>query len=273
MALQIEFFHDPQETVRTILEGFQIRLHTAFPGIIVSFDPVKVTAVVQPAIQALLRSEQGALTYVTLPQLLDCPVIFPRGGGNGGAGFTLTFPVVAGDECLVILSERAIDNWWAQSGVQQPAEIRYHDLSDGFALPGPFSQPNIPTAPIDPDNVMLTKNDGSTYIQITPAGAMTMLAPGGVKIIGTLEVTDATKLDTTLEVVGDAQLDAMLTVEGAAALEDGVTVTGAATGAGGDLMITGAVVATGEVTGNGVALSTHTHSGVTTGSGDTGPPV
>lgn len=33
------------------------------------------------------------------------------------------------------------------------------------------------------------------------------------------------------------------------------------------------VTADGEVTGNGVALSTHTHSGVQTGSGDTGPPV
>jgi len=54
------------------------------------------------------------------------------------------------------------------------------------------------------------------------------------------------------------------------------------TGAGikivGDVSITGAVTTTstitaeGEVTGNGIKLSTHTHSGVETGSGSTGEP-
>ena len=41
----------------------------------------------------------------------------------------------------------------------------------------------------------------------------------------------------------------------------------------GDLTVSGSIVATGEVTGNGIDLSTHVHSGVTTGSGDTGAPV
>ena len=41
----------------------------------------------------------------------------------------------------------------------------------------------------------------------------------------------------------------------------------------GPVNVTGAIVATGNVTGNGIHLSTHTHSGVTSGSDDTGPPV
>lgn len=41
----------------------------------------------------------------------------------------------------------------------------------------------------------------------------------------------------------------------------------------GDLTVSGDVTADGEVTGNGVALSTHVHGDVTSGSDDTGPPV
>lgn len=41
----------------------------------------------------------------------------------------------------------------------------------------------------------------------------------------------------------------------------------------GNMTVTGSVVAQGEVTGNGVALSTHVHSGVQSGSGTSGPPI
>ena len=41
----------------------------------------------------------------------------------------------------------------------------------------------------------------------------------------------------------------------------------------GDVQVTGSLTATGEVTGNGKALSTHTHGGVTTGAGTSGPPT
>ena len=41
----------------------------------------------------------------------------------------------------------------------------------------------------------------------------------------------------------------------------------------GDMTVSGSIVADGDVTGNGVSLHDHTHSGVTTGSSDTGPPT
>lgn len=41
----------------------------------------------------------------------------------------------------------------------------------------------------------------------------------------------------------------------------------------GNVQVAGSLTASGEVTGNGKALSTHTHGGVTTGSGSSGPPA
>jgi hypothetical protein len=112
-------------------------LRVALPGIIVSFNPVAQTAIVQCAIRETLTIN-GIPTHVNIPQLLDVPVIFPRGGG-----FVLTFPVSEGDECLVIFSDLCIDMWWQNGGIQNRREARRHNFSDAFAILGPFSQPNV----------------------------------------------------------------------------------------------------------------------------------
>lgn len=52
-----------------------------------------------------------------------------------------------------------------------------------------------------------------------------------------------------------------------------VTVDAPTTHLTGNLNVDGAIVATGNVTGGGKSLDTHIHSGVTTGGGNSGPPV
>ncbi len=52
-----------------------------------------------------------------------------------------------------------------------------------------------------------------------------------------------------------------------------VNVTAPTLALTGNLTVSGTIVAQGEVTGNGKHLSTHTHSGVTSGSSNTGPPT
>lgn len=133
-----ERYNDPEEILRVAFAGMMKGVWNALPGIIQSFNDAQMTCVVQPAIQGVLRSadaqgtpipRQGAL-------LVDCPVQF-----QGGGGFTQTFPIEEGDECLVVFASRCIDAWWQSGGVQPPAEMRFHDLSDGFCLPGVRSVP------------------------------------------------------------------------------------------------------------------------------------
>ncbi len=51
-----------------------------------------------------------------------------------------------------------------------------------------------------------------------------------------------------------------------------VTITAPTIALDGDVTVSGTVVADGDVTGEGTSLHTHTHTGVTTGGGTTGPP-
>ena len=150
------------EALLTALDGRQAKIWTALPGIIQSFDADAITCVVQPALKAQIRNPDGTTQLVTLPLLLDCPVMALHGGGC-----TLTFPVAQNDECLVLFSSRCIDSWWQSGGVQAQAEFRMHDLSDGFALVGPYSQATK-IANWSTTAAQLRSNDGEAYIQINP---------------------------------------------------------------------------------------------------------
>ena len=141
---------DPVESQRAALDGRQAEIWTALPGIVQSFDPVAMTVTVQPAVAGRVTDETGKTSSVNMPLLPDVPVVFP-----GGGGFTLTFPVASGDECLVVFASRCIDAWWQSGGIGEPMEPRMHDLSDGFALVGVRSQARRLSPAVDSENVQI----------------------------------------------------------------------------------------------------------------------
>lgn len=178
-----ERLNDQQVSLLMMLDGRQAEMWTAMPGIIESFDPAEMTASVQITIQAKVQDQNGAFSWDTLPLLIHCPVQFPAGGG-----FSLTFPVAQGDECLVVFASRCIDAWWQQGGVQVQAELRMHDLSDGFALLGFRSLPRI-IAGISADSTQLRSDDGATFVEVRSDQTVKIVAPAGVDITGDLRVS------------------------------------------------------------------------------------
>lgn len=173
---------DPLKWVPLAMAGRLSRLWTSLPGIIQSFDPDAMTVTVQPAVRALVRDEQGNQVEADLPLLLNCPTQFPSGGGC-----TLTFPVAPGDECLVTFASRCIDAWWQSGGIQNQPELRMHDLGDGFALLGFRSQPRVIPA-ISTTAAQLRSDDGSTFVEVAPGGAVTITAPADLTINGDVTV-------------------------------------------------------------------------------------
>jgi hypothetical protein len=182
----LERIDDPIIGLKVALSGWQSKIQTAVPGIIQSFNADDMTCTVQPAINGQVRDETGALTGVDLPMLVDCPVQFPAGGGC-----TLTFPVKKGDECLVVFSSRCIDSWWQSGGVQSQADLRMHDMSDGFALLGVRSQPRV-IGNISSTAAQLRTDDGAAFVEVdssTHAINITTTAPINVTSTASANVT------------------------------------------------------------------------------------
>lgn len=188
---------DPEETFRIAAEGQQAKIWTALPGVVASFDASAMTCTVQPAISGMRLKLDGSVVDVKMPVLLDCPVCFP-----GGGGATLTFPIKAGDECLVVFSSRCIDAWWQLGGIQGQAELRMHDLSDGFVLPGVRSQPrkfNVSTTA-----AQLRSDDGAAFVEINPTTkAINITTPGNVSVTAAGSAT-VTAASITLKNTGAA---------------------------------------------------------------------
>lgn len=191
-------------------------LRVSLPGIVQSFDPATCTCTIQPAIAGQGVDEKGQIQSAPLPLLTDVPVIFPRGGGC-----TITFPVKAGDECLVVFSDRCIDFWWQNGGVQEPVDPRQHDLSDAFAFVGPQSQAQKISG-ISTTSVQVRTEDGSSFIELMQGGNVNITTP-------------------------------LLTVNG-------------------NVQVNGTVNSTGDQVAKGISQTGHVHSGVQSGSSQTGGP-
>ena len=132
------------------------RTKCCIPCIVQSYNSANNTVEAQPAIRERVINEDGSIQYANLPLLINVPVVFPSAGK-----ISITFPLSRGDECLVIFSDLAIDNFWLKSGVQNPVEVRRHDLSDGIAIPSKFSKVNKPTV-----GSGLTIKNGTTTINV-----------------------------------------------------------------------------------------------------------
>lgn len=183
---------------------------------------------------------------------VDVPVLFP-----GNANFMLTFPVEQGDECLLLFAERCIDGWYSEGGVQEQAELRHHDASDGIAIVGLRSQPKR-IKNFDKERLQIRNKEGDTVVTLDKEGIVTVDVSGTTMVVedGRVTVTaDAIKLDGDVEVTGD------IDVRGDADV-------------GGDLTGQGdGKFPSGDVKASGVSLTNHVHTGVMTGGGTSGPPM
>lgn len=182
-------------------------------GEIVSFDPSTQTAEVQIKMQRTVKGE-----IKDYPVLIDCPCVV-LGGGEG----RITFPISAGDSCLVIFNDKDIDNWYAGGQKMPPRSQRLHSFSDAFALVGIHNKLNQISDYLA-DGTELKYKGSSIKVQdskviISNGSATVTMDSSNVSIIGNVSITGT------------------------------FTVNGKNVG------------------------DTHTHSGVTTGSGTTGGVV
>lgn len=147
------------EKDRKSQDSFGSDLRVAAPGIIKSFDASKQTVTVQLSIRERVNLN-GNVSHEDIPILVDVPIFMPRAGG-----YSMTLPVAAGDECLVVFGDSCMDAWWQSGGVQNQMDRRRHDLSDGYAIVGIWSQPRVLSG-YSANSAQIRTEDGANYIEL-----------------------------------------------------------------------------------------------------------
>jgi hypothetical protein len=173
---------------KEILRQALADLRVAVPGIVQAFDAAKQTAAVQIAIREQVRTLTGPQS-MAIAVIHEVPVVLPRAGG-----FSLTLPVQAGNECLLVFSDMCIDLWWARGGVQDQLERRRHDLADCFCVLGPWSQPWV-LSNYSASSAQLRSDDDSVIVDLAASG-ITLTAPKvQINATGEVDVAPTGKLN------------------------------------------------------------------------------
>jgi len=188
---------------------------THYPGKIVSFDPVKQTAKVQIQREQYSNTLYSMYTEYDFPILQDVPVQFPQGGG-----YCLTFPVKAGDNCMLDFCDKGISHWLYEgkgkigkytSGVPKADYFRSYNINDAVAMVGynpiPQAIPNFNATAPELRNAARTQR-----VTLLPSGVMEVVTPselhitapnsvmdGNMRINGALHVTGLITSDTDVQ--------------------------------------------------------------------------
>lgn len=171
------------EVVRRAMDHRLSTVHVAMPAIVQSYDAATQTCAVKPAILQQILNGDGEEETQAYPVINNVPVAGLRFGS-----WFIVAPLAQGDSVMLQFAERSIDNWRALGGVQDPVDLRMHDLADAIALPVnvyPDAQA-IPTLPghlvigkIGGSSIHL-KNDGSISLgSETPAQFVALAGPTG----------------------------------------------------------------------------------------------
>lgn len=109
------------------------RVQTTFPGVVVSYNRARQTAVVQVVPRLRWRNpDTDEVVFEQVPQLPDVPVLFPA-----GAGVSIVWDLAAGDAVWVVLADRCIGEWKDTGNADtEPQVPRRWDFSDAVAIPG-----------------------------------------------------------------------------------------------------------------------------------------
>lgn len=174
---------------------------------------------------------------------------------QGGVNAVIIDPAV-GDIGIGLVCDRDISAVKATKAVANPGSFRRFNLADGIYIGGVLNA--VPTQYVRfSDGGMELVDKNANQLTMTSAGISIngILFNRSAQVQGNLPVTGALELGGTLESLGGSTYGGNIVTAGNITSTAG-TVTGAT-----------------DVVGGGKSLRTHVHSGVTTGAGDTGPPV
>jgi len=219
-------------SIRALMQSEIAEINTSVNGEVVSYSDGLAT------IQPLANKRFPDGDVLGFPPIPNVPIRWPsfNGGQCGIKG-----PIRKGDKVLLVFAQQAIDG---------TDDERRFDLSDAYAIPCDSGQ--VAQSSNNDDMVMWF---GSAYIKITADGKLEINAPGGSKTISpNNEFTGNNEVKGNNKVDGNQQTIGTTTNTGTTSMNGGFNSTGSATNNSKNIG------------------STHTHIGVQTGGGVSGPP-
>ena len=163
-----EFAQEIESTVRAEIEN----IHTSIPGKIVDFNVNSGTATVKPYGRFKFNGE-----YKEMPAISEVPVMFPY---SNSSGIGIAFPVLVGDDCMLLISEVELDEW--RNGAKTIVPLKF-DFTSAVAILGLCKIPSQSMQQATKDKAVIISS-GSTTLSISERG---LVIKGNVEIKGNIK--------------------------------------------------------------------------------------
>lgn len=217
------------------------KINTAEPVRVVSVQPGAVGPVGMVSVQPLVNLVTGTGDGMAQSTLYQLPYLRIQGGENA-----VIVDPKPGDMGLAVYAMRDTEGVKANrdGNPANPGSARTYSKGDGFYLGGFLN--GQPKRYVMVDDTGITLDDGQGGKLELKGGKLTITAPAGI------ESTSPTEVHNTpaLTMGGDAAVATM----------------------NADMQINGTVTSTGDQVAGSISQMQHTHTGVQTGSGNTGKP-
>lgn len=231
---QISADTDDAEALRVSTDRQMMDYRTATVAVVVAFDGDGCTVDVQPLI-AMTRKVEGTQS-IPLPIIRGVPIMLY---GSTKLGLFVCPPIGPGDEGVLVISDRALDDWQDGSmgkvaGTPSGEAIRHHDITDAMFYPGVQRAADILSD--YPDTAIQLRNrDGTTVVSLDETSIETKVVGGAsMRQEGLVTAFDGNvTVDGNLLVSGvgggNLTMNGDLTLNGSLAVTSNVTVGGTVT--------------------------------------------
>lgn len=191
---------------------------------------------------------------IPMPVITNIPVSFVRCGNSH-----ITHPINKGDTGFIIFADRDISSWVETNNKSVVDSARTHSMQDSYFVPGIVGGGNN----ANPNDVEIKYNN--TTIHLRKNGDVDINTPSNVNVnASNVIINSETTNNGNVQINGNLTVSQLLTTGG---------FTSLGTSGGGTAQFTGSINVTDDVIASNVSLNSHLHSGVQSGTSNTGQPI
>lgn len=162
------------EWITALLDARMLRVRVAAPGHIKSYDASKRLADIEVGTNPADPADPSV--FVPRGIIRNVPIVFP-----GGGGYSLTFPLKAGDKVELVFQDHSIDQWKERGTVVDVVDLRNHHDSDAMAFPGLRATPDANLA-AHADHLVLGMDDDPA-MQVVIDGSLIKLSANATNFV------------------------------------------------------------------------------------------
>ena len=176
-----------------------MKLNTCIPAIVDEFDSVTQRVSATPAIMAKVVKPDSTVQYIQCPKITNIPLAITKGGG-----LKITYPIKTGENCTLLFSQRSIDNFLIEGGIQRPFDtdapatttLRCMDMTDAMCFPGVITNKEA-IANYATDAIEIRNESGTTKVSVKENSLLLKQESASVELTGGNIVMSAATIDIT----------------------------------------------------------------------------